>query len=88
MTLVANGSQTGRGERTERKNYARTPTVLELPRLTEVQLHSFEWFKNEGCKELFAEISPITSFNKSAGAALWRFLFWRTEVPGRGMPRA
>ncbi len=45
------------------KNYARTSDVLELPSLIEVQLHSFEWFKREGLRELFDEISPIESFN-------------------------
>jgi DNA-directed RNA polymerase subunit beta len=53
------------GARPVRKSYARTPTVLELPHLIEVQLHSFEWFKEEGLRDLFKEISPITSFNKN-----------------------
>jgi len=48
-----------------KKNYARIPDILELPRLIEVQLEAFEWFKREGLKELFAEISPIVSFNKN-----------------------
>ena len=47
------------------KNYARTSDVLELPSLIEVQLNSFEWFKREGLRELFDEISPIESFNGS-----------------------
>ena len=47
------------------KNYARLPDVLPLPRLIEVQLEAFEWFKTEGLKELFQEISPIQSFNKN-----------------------
>ena len=29
--------------RTTRKSYARTPNVVELPRLIEIQLNSFEW---------------------------------------------
>jgi DNA-directed RNA polymerase subunit beta len=48
-----------------RKSYARIPDVLELPRLIEVQLLSFEWFRKEGFAELFQEISPIVSFNKN-----------------------
>ena len=47
------------------KNYARLPDVLPLPRLIEVQLEAFEWFKAEGLRELFDEISPIQSFNKN-----------------------
>ena len=34
-----------------------------LPTLIEVQLESFEWFKKEGLRDLFDEISPIESFN-------------------------
>ncbi len=36
------------------KNYARIPDVLELPRLSEMQLRSFEWFRKEGLAELLA----------------------------------
>ncbi len=68
-------------KRVARKNYARTPTVLELPRLTEVQLRSFEWFKNEGLKELFAEISPIASFNKALELHFGDFYFGEPKYP-------
>jgi DNA-directed RNA polymerase subunit beta len=54
--------------RTSRKSYARTPNVVELPRLIEIQLNSFEWFRTEGLKELFEEISPIVSFNPKTNA--------------------
>ena len=33
-----------------------------MPHLIEVQLRSFEWFRREGLRELFAEISPIADF--------------------------
>ena len=49
----------------KRKSYARIPNVLPLPRLTEIQLNSFEWFKGEGLRELLDEISPIVSFNRN-----------------------
>jgi DNA-directed RNA polymerase subunit beta len=49
--------------RLDTKNYARTYDVQELPSLIEVQLSSFNWFRNEGLGELFSEISPIDSFN-------------------------
>ena len=45
------------------KNYARIPSVQELPSLIEVQLDSFNWFLKEGLAELFDEISPIESYN-------------------------
>ncbi len=66
MNPSANGTGVfTQGSRARRKNYARTPAVLDLPRLTEVQLRSFEWFKTEGLRELLAEITPIASFNKT-----------------------
>ena len=33
-----------------------------MPRLIETQVNSFEWFRREGLRELFEEISPITDF--------------------------
>ncbi len=45
-----------------RKNYGRLPEVLPLPNLIETQLASFQWFCDEGLRELFAEISPIQDF--------------------------
>ena len=74
-----NGST--QGKRVARKSYARTPTVLELPRLTEVQLRSFDWFKTEGLKELFAEISPIASFNKALELHFGDFYFGEPKYP-------
>ncbi|MBI4200330.1 MAG: DNA-directed RNA polymerase subunit beta, partial [Chloroflexi bacterium] len=43
----------------QRKSYARIPQVLDIPNLIQVQLDSFEWFKGEGLRELFQEVSPI-----------------------------
>ncbi|HVB97161.1 MAG TPA: DNA-directed RNA polymerase subunit beta [Chloroflexota bacterium] len=45
-----------------RKNYARINDVLSIPNLIRVQTDSFRWFLEEGLKELFAEITPITDF--------------------------
>src|SRR5215470_20341334 len=52
-------------KRLDTKNYARTYDVHDLPSLIEVQLNSFNWFREEGLGELFSEISPIESFNGS-----------------------
>ncbi len=86
MTSIANGN-TGaadgavRGERTVRKSYARTPAILDLPKLTEVQIRSFDWFKEEGLTELFEEISPITSFNKNLELHFGAFHFGEPKYP-------
>jgi DNA-directed RNA polymerase subunit beta len=46
----------------ERVSFARIPDIRPMPSLIQVQLDSFEWFRREGLKELFAEISPIEDF--------------------------
>ncbi len=48
----------------DQKSYARIPDVHRIPTLIQVQIESFQWFKTEGLRELFDEISPIESFNK------------------------
>jgi len=51
------------GKTRERRNYSRVKSNVELPDLIEVQTSSFEWFLENGLKELFDDISPITNFN-------------------------
>ena len=46
-----------------------------LPRLTEIQLNSFAWFKEEGLRELLDEISPIVSFNRNLELHFGKFWF-------------
>ena len=48
-----------------RKSYARIPDVLPIPDLIRTQIESYKEFRVEGLRELFDEISPIESFNKS-----------------------
>ena len=51
------------GKKSVRRNYSKIRTEVELPDLIEIQTKSFDWFVNEGLRELFTDISPITSFN-------------------------
>src|SRR5436190_5482819 len=48
----------------ERVSFARIPDIRPMPGLIQIQLDSFEWFKKEGLRELFAEISPIEDFTR------------------------
>jgi DNA-directed RNA polymerase subunit beta len=50
------------GERIKRRSYARIPEVLSVPNLIEVQKKSYQWFLDQGLKELFQDISPIQDF--------------------------
>ena len=76
-TAIGNGV----GARTQRKSYARTSHLVELPRLIEIQLQSFDWFRSKGLKELFEEISPIVSFNKHLELHFGDFRFDRPKHP-------
>ena len=46
-----------------RMTYARQKEVLEMPNLIEVQKNSYQWFLDEGLKEVFDDISPISDFS-------------------------
>lgn len=50
------------GKHRKRRSYARISEVLELPNLIEIQTASYEWFLEEGLKEMFDDISPIEDF--------------------------
>ncbi len=46
-----------------RMSYSRQKEVLDMPNLIEVQKDSYNWFLNEGLKEVFADISPIEDYS-------------------------
>jgi DNA-directed RNA polymerase subunit beta len=44
-------------------SFSRQKEVLEMPNLIEVQKDSYQWFLDDGLKEVFADISPITDYS-------------------------
>ncbi len=50
------------GRHRQRRSYARISEVLELPNLIEIQTFSYQWFLDEGLREMFQDISPIEDF--------------------------
>ncbi len=50
------------GQHRQRRSFARINEVLELPNLIEIQTASYEWFLEEGLREMFRDISPIEDF--------------------------
>ena len=48
--------------RSVRMSYSRQKEVLEMPNLIEIQKDSYQWFLDEGLKEVFEDISPIADF--------------------------
>jgi len=49
------------GKRT-RESFAQIKEVLKMPNLIEIQTNSYQWFLNEGIREMFHDISPIQDF--------------------------
>ncbi len=49
------------GKRASRRNYSKVRTEVDLPDLIEIQTASYAKFVDEGLRELFKDISPITN---------------------------
>jgi len=45
-----------------RMSYSKIDEVLDVPNLIEVQKNSYKWFLDEGLREVFRDISPITDY--------------------------
>ena len=48
--------------RNTRMSFSKIRDVLEMPNLIEVQKNSYQWFLDEGLREVFRDISPITDY--------------------------
>ncbi len=46
-----------------RKNFAKINEVMKMPNLIEVQKSSYQWFLDEGLKEVFKDIGSITDYS-------------------------
>ncbi len=49
-------------QRTKRKAFTTLHDAIQVPDLIRVQKDSYSWFLQDGLKELFAEVSPITDY--------------------------
>ena len=49
--------------KSSRMSYSRQKEVLQMPNLIEVQKNSYEWFLDEGLREVFDDISPIADYS-------------------------
>ena len=47
------------GKHRERRSFARISEVLELPNLIEIQTDSYQWFLDEGLREMFEDILQL-----------------------------
>ena len=59
-----------------RLSYSKIKEVLDMPNLIEVHKDSYKWFLEEGLKEIFHDISPITDH---AGKLVLEFFDYRLD---------
>ena len=63
-----------------RMTYQRQKEVLEMPNLIEVQKDSYQWFLDEGLKEVFEDISPIADYSGKLSLEFVDFTLCEDEV--------
>ena len=59
----------------ERRNYGKTKNKVELNNLLEIQKDSYNWFINEGIKEVFDDIFPVESFTGNLSLEFGEYSF-------------
>ena len=63
------------GDHRERRSYAKTKNAIELSNLLEIQKKSYNWFINEGIKEVFLDVFPVESFTGKLSLEFGDFYF-------------
>ena len=66
------------GKHRVRRSYSRIKEVLDLPNLIEIQTDSYNWFLDEGLREMFEDIMPIDDF---AGTLSLEFVDYQLLEP-------
>ena len=49
--------------KTVRKSYAKYEEILEMPNMLKIQKDSYQWFLEEGLREVFKDVGSITDFS-------------------------
>ncbi len=63
-----------------RMSYSQQKEVLEMPNLIEVQKNSYRWFLEDGLKEVFDDISPITDYNGKLSLSFEDYTLYEKDV--------
>ena len=63
-----------------RMSFSRQKEVLEMPNLIEIQKVSYQWFLDEGLKDVFEDISPISDFAGHLSLEFMDFTLCRDKV--------
>ena len=72
------------GDYRERRNYAKTQNAIELGNLLEIQKKSYDWFIQEGIKEVFDEIFPVESFTGNLSIDFGNYSFEQPRYSIKG----
>ncbi|SDB10757.1 DNA-directed RNA polymerase subunit beta [Butyrivibrio sp. INlla16] len=63
-----------------RMSFQRQKEILEMPNLIEVQKNSYQWFLDEGLKEVFDDISPIEDYSGKLSLEFVDFKLCEDEI--------
>ena len=63
--------------RNTRMSYGKIREVIDMPNLIEIQKNSYDWFLEEGLKEVFHDVSPIADY---AGNLMLEFVDYRIDM--------
>lgn len=69
------GKDVNYGKHRIRRSYSRINEALELPNLIEIQTNSYNWFLEEGLKEMLHDISPVEDFSGNLGLEFVDYTF-------------
>ena len=62
--------------KTERMSFAKIDEVIEMPNLIEIQKNSYQWFLEEGLKEVFRDVSTVEDYT---GNLVLEFIDYRLD---------
>ncbi|MBT8950218.1 DNA-directed RNA polymerase subunit beta [Lactobacillus delbrueckii subsp. bulgaricus] len=75
---MLNGHVVNYGQHRTRRSFSRIKEILPLPNLTDVQTESYKWFLDEGVKEVFDDILPISD---TSGRLTLEYVDYKLQEP-------
>ncbi len=78
MFSLLNGHVVNYGQHRTRRSFSRIKEILPLPNLTDVQTESYKWFLDEGVKEVFDDILPISD---TSGRLTLEYVDYKLQEP-------
>ncbi|MBT8847601.1 DNA-directed RNA polymerase subunit beta [Lactobacillus delbrueckii subsp. bulgaricus] len=75
---MLNGHVVNYGQHRTRCSFSRIKEILPLPNLTDVQTESYKWFLDEGVKEVFDDILPISD---TSGRLTLEYVDYKLQEP-------